>query len=74
MNALLKTIEEPPENTVIIIFAQNLRNIPKTILSRCLKLRFKVNDSKDFLEHKTIKKKNFLMSNYNPKVFNIVKR
>ena len=29
MNALLKTIEEPPENTIIIIFAQNLRNIPK---------------------------------------------
>ena len=59
INALLKTIEEPPENTVIIIFTPNLRNIPKTILSRCVKLRFKVNDSKDFLEHKTINKENF---------------
>ena len=68
INALLKTIEEPPENTVIIIFTPNLRNIPKTILSRCVKLRFKVNDSEDFLEHKTINKENFLMSNYNPKI------
>ena len=72
MNALLKTIEEPPENTIIIIFAQNLRNIPKTILSRCLQLRFKSMDCELFIDKKSVKKENFLICNYNPKVFNIL--
>ena len=72
INALLKTIEEPPENTVIIIFTNNLRNIPKTILSRCIKLKFKVNDSEDFNEIRAINEENFLMSNYNPKILNLL--
>ena len=40
-NALLKTIEEPPENTVIIIICHNLNKIPKTIQSRCIRLDFR---------------------------------
>ena len=40
-NALLKTIEEPPENTVLIIICHNLNKIPKTIQSRCIRLDFK---------------------------------
>ena len=40
-NALLKTIEEPPSNTVIILICHNINKIPKTILSRCIKLEFK---------------------------------
>ena len=72
INALLKTIEEPPENTVIIIFTNNLRNIPKTILSRCIKLKFKVNDSEDLNEIRAINEENFLMSNYNPKILNLL--
>lgn len=34
-NALLKTIEEPPQNTYFILTAENIKKIPKTLLSRC---------------------------------------
>lgn len=34
-NSLLKTLEEPRENTLIIILAHNIQNLPATILSRC---------------------------------------
>ena len=40
-NALLKTIEEPPSNTIIFIICHNLNKIPKTVVSRCIKLDFK---------------------------------
>ena len=72
INALLKTIEEPPENTSIIIFAQNLKNIPKTILSRCIKLKFKPNDCKLFIEKKEVQKDDFFICNYNPNIFKIL--
>ena len=39
-NALLKTIEEPPIDTIIIIILENLKKIPKTVKSRCNLLRF----------------------------------
>ena len=39
-NALLKTIEEPPTDTIIIIILENLKKIPKTVKSRCNLLRF----------------------------------
>ncbi len=34
-NSLLKTLEEPRENTLIIILAHNIQNLPSTIISRC---------------------------------------
>ncbi|WP_428085960.1 DNA polymerase III subunit delta' [Candidatus Thioglobus sp.] len=34
-NSLLKTLEEPRENTLIIILAHNIQNLPTTIVSRC---------------------------------------
>ena len=34
-NSLLKTLEEPRENTLIIILAHNIENLPATIVSRC---------------------------------------
>ena len=71
INALLKTIEEPPENTIIIIFSNNLRNIPKTILSRCLKLKFKISMSNFFIK-KNDSKENFLFCNFNPQIFKIL--
>ncbi len=46
-NALLKTIEEPPGNTVIIIICHNLNKIPKTIQSRCVRLDFKPLNNKE---------------------------
>lgn len=39
-NALLKTLEEPPKTAIFILATTNLEKIPKTIVSRCLKLNF----------------------------------
>ena len=39
-NALLKIIEEPPEKTIIILICHNIKLVPKTILSRCVRLDF----------------------------------
>ena len=39
-NTLLKTLEEPPVHTVIVLLANNARFILPTILSRCQPVRF----------------------------------
>jgi DNA polymerase III subunit delta' len=40
-NALLKTIEEPPEYAVIILITNNVNSLLPTILSRCVTLKLK---------------------------------
>lgn len=40
-NALLKTLEEPPENTIFIFATTEIRKVPITILSRCQKFFLK---------------------------------
>ncbi|WP_457640630.1 DNA polymerase III subunit delta' [Persephonella sp.] len=40
-NAVLKTLEEPPENSLIILTTSNQNAILPTILSRCKKIKFK---------------------------------
>lgn len=40
-NALLKTLEEPPEHVIFILATTELNKIPSTVLSRCQKLDFK---------------------------------
>ncbi|MCH2538753.1 MAG: hypothetical protein MK000_00170 [Anaerolineales bacterium] len=37
-DAMLKTLEEPPGNTIIIITTDNLASLPSTIVSRCTQL------------------------------------
>jgi len=39
-NALLKTIEEPPLSSIIVLISHNIKSIPKTVSSRCIKLKF----------------------------------
>jgi len=39
-NALLKTIEEPPETVIFILATTNLEKVPKTIQSRCVFVEF----------------------------------
>lgn len=39
-NCLLKIIEEPPANSLLILIASDLRRILATIISRCQKIRF----------------------------------
>lgn len=41
-NALLKTIEEPPEYTVFIFATTELQKVPATIRSRCQQFRFQL--------------------------------
>jgi DNA polymerase-3 subunit delta' len=39
-NALLKTLEEPPDRTVLILILSQIRALPATVLSRCQVVRF----------------------------------
>jgi DNA polymerase-3 subunit delta' len=38
-NALLKTLEEPPEETFLILAASRLDRLPRTVVSRCQRVR-----------------------------------
>ena len=40
-NSLLKTLEEPPPNTIIILIALSKKQLPETIVSRCCQIRFR---------------------------------
>jgi DNA polymerase-3 subunit delta' len=44
-NALLKTLEEPPESLMFILVADSLRGIPATIVSRCRRIDLSVDDA-----------------------------
>ncbi len=50
-NALLKTIEEPPERVVFILATTNPERVLKTIQSRCQKFNFKRINSEDIYNH-----------------------
>jgi len=41
-NALLKTLEEPPEHVKFILATTDIERIPKTIISRCLCFKLKI--------------------------------
>lgn len=49
-NALLKTIEEPPEYAVILLLVSNVSVILPTILSRCVMLNLKPVDKQEIKE------------------------
>jgi len=49
-DALLKTLEEPPEHVVFILATTELHKVPITILSRCQKYRFRLLSSKEISE------------------------
>jgi DNA polymerase-3 subunit gamma/tau len=40
-NALLKTLEEPPENVLFILCTTEIHKVPQTIISRCQRFDFK---------------------------------
>ncbi len=50
-NALLKTIEEPPEYGIIILLTSNLNRMLDTVLSRCIVLNTKPIRERDMLQH-----------------------
>lgn len=41
-NALLKTLEEPPEHIIFILATTEVQKLPATILSRCLRFDFRL--------------------------------
>lgn len=48
-NALLKTLEEPPENTYLVLAANRIDRLPKTVMSRCMRLRLPVPGEREAL-------------------------
>lgn len=50
-NALLKTLEEPPENVVFIFATTEPTKIPATIISRCQRLDFNLISTKVIFNH-----------------------
>lgn len=50
-NALLKTLEEPPEHVIFIMATTEIQKIPQTILSRCQRFDFKRVTIKELTKH-----------------------
>ena len=50
-NALLKTIEEPPEHVIFILATTEPQKLPQTILSRCIRFDFRLVDTDTLASH-----------------------
>ena len=50
-NALLKTLEEPPPDTIFIFATTEFQKVPATIVSRCQHFEFKKVSHKDIINH-----------------------
>jgi DNA polymerase-3 subunit gamma/tau len=50
-NALLKTLEEPPEHAIFIFATTEIHRVPATILSRCQRFDFKRIPTKTIIAH-----------------------
>ena len=49
-NALLKTLEEPPEHVIFILATTEVHRLPATVLSRCQRFDFKRIDTTDIAD------------------------
>lgn len=49
-NALLKTLEEPPSGTIIILATTEFNKVPETIISRCSTFNFTTISTQDILD------------------------
>lgn len=50
-NALLKTLEEPPPHVKFIFATTEIRKLPETVLSRCMRFDLKRIDPKSLFDH-----------------------
>lgn len=50
-NALLKTLEEPPDHAIFILATTDVNKVPDTIVSRCLRFHFKPVSSEVISKH-----------------------
>lgn len=62
-NALLKTLEEPPEHVKFILATTEVQKLPSTILSRCQRFDFRRISSEDIADRLT-----YVCSNENAKI------
>ena len=74
-NALLKIIEEPPSNTIIFLLCNSLKLVPKTLQSRCIKIKLNVLDSPVFQKIKNNLENDYdyKISHSNPELFEFLK-
>ncbi len=70
--ALLKTLEEPPPNTILILITNNLKLVPQTIKSRCIKIKFNPYKLFDSNHKNGLEKENFLISDGYPSIYNLL--
>ncbi len=62
-NAFLKTLEEPPQSTLLIMIARPNHRLPATIASRCLKIKLRIPSldlAGNWLAEKTGQKRDWL--------------
>src|SRR6202008_3981121 len=52
-NALLKTLEEPPEHTKFVFATTEIRKVPVTVLSRCQRFDLRRIDTGELATHLT---------------------
>lgn len=50
-NALLKTLEEPPEHAIFILATTDVHKVPDTIISRCIQFHFRLIPSPKIVAH-----------------------
>ena len=64
-NALLKTLEEPPSTAVFILATTNEEKLPKTIVSRCVRVPFGTAKKEDIVQmiDRIVKAENLTVSN-----------
>ncbi len=53
-NRLLKTLEEPPVGTIIILLSENIENLMQTIVSRCVVYRFNPFGEEQYLNQQAL--------------------
>ena len=70
--ALLKTLEEPPPNTVLILITHNLKLIPQTIKSRCIKIKFNPYKLLGDNYKNDNEKEKLLISDGSPSIYNLL--
>lgn len=74
-NAFLKTLEEPPTNTVIILTCENVDALPEPFVSRTFKVYFKplsVDAIKNFINFENINQQLIKLSMGRPGIFDSV--
>lgn len=50
-NALLKTLEEPPEHVIFVLATTEIHKLPDTIISRCISFNFRPIDTESMVKH-----------------------